>query len=97
MGIASFITCRTFSVVPYFLHCSWHFQSFFFFSLHSFRVRVLGSRHREGAWRRRACQQVLAGRAGVARSSVAVFVARRCLCLETRGKHEWALFGLHCL
>ena len=32
---------------------------------------------------------------GVARSAVAVFVARRRVCLETRGKHEWALSGLH--
>ena len=31
---------------------------------------------------------------GVARSAVAVFVARRRVCIETRGKHEWALSGL---
>ena len=31
----------------------------------------------------------------VARSSVAVFVDRCCVCLETRGKHERARSGLH--
>ena len=40
---------------------------------------------------------MVAGRGGVARSAVAVFVARRRVCLEsleTQGKHEWALSGL---
>ena len=37
---------------------------------------------------------MLAGGGRVARSAGAVFVARRCVCLETRGKHEWALSGL---
>ena len=32
---------------------------------------------------------------GVARNAVAVFVVRRRACLEIRGKHEWALSGLH--
>ena len=40
------------------------------------------------------CQQVLACRGGLARSVVAVFVARCSVCLETRGKPEWALSGL---
>ena len=44
------------------------------------------------ARRRRGCQRVLAGRGGTA---VAAFVAGRCVCLETRGKHQWALTGLH--
>ena len=34
---------------------------------------------------------------GVARSAVAVFVARHRVSVETRGKHEWALSGLHLL
>ena len=37
---------------------------------------------------------MLAGRGGGGQSAVAVFVARRRVCLETRGKHEWALSGL---
>ena len=41
------------------------------------------------------CKPVLAGSGGIARSAVAVFVARRSVCLETRGRHEWALSGLH--
>ena len=57
-------------------------------------VRVLRERHRGRVRRRRGCQQVLAGRGGVARSAIAVFVARRRVCLETRGGHEWALSGL---
>ena len=57
-------------------------------------MRVLGTRHRGRARRRRGCQRVLAGRGGVARSAFAVFVARRHVCLETRTKHEWALSGL---
>ena len=58
------------------------------------RARVLRARHRGRARRRRGCLGVLAGRRGVASSAVAVFVARRRVCLETRGKHEWALPGL---
>ena len=57
-------------------------------------VRVLGARHRGRSRRRRGCQRVLAGKGGVATSVVAVFVARRRVCLETRGMHEWALSGL---
>ena len=71
--------------------------TFSFFSFFLFRfvcVRVLRARHRGRARHRRGCQRVLAGRAGVARSAVAVFVPRRPVCLETRGKHEWALSGL---
>ena len=37
---------------------------------------------------------MVAGRGGVARSAVAALVARRRVCLETRGRHEWALSGL---
>ena len=31
---------------------------------------------------------------GAGRNAVAVFVPRRRVCIETRGKHEWALSGL---
>ena len=58
-------------------------------------VCVVGARQRWRARRRRGCRWMLAGRGGVARSAVAVFVARRRVCLETQGKHEWALFCLH--
>ena len=72
------------------------FGSFFlFFFVRFVCVRVVGARHRGRARRRRGYQRLLAGRGGVARSAVAVFVARRCVCLETRGKHEWALSSLH--
>ena len=57
-------------------------------------VRVFEARHRGRARRRRGCQRVLSGRGGVARSAVDVFVARRRVCLETQGKHEWDLSGL---
>ena len=60
-------------------------------------MRVLGARHRGRAQRRRGCQRVLASRGGVERSAVAAFVPRRRVCLETRGKHEWALSDLHLL
>ena len=66
-----------------------------FFFLLSFRVRVLEARHRGRARRRRGCQLMLAGRARVARSAIAVFAARRRACLETRGNNEWAPSGLH--
>ena len=73
-----------------------HSQFFFIFFYFRFVcVRVLGARHRGRARRRRGCQRVLAGGGGVAKSTVAVFVPRRPVCLETRGKHEWALSGLH--
>ena len=91
-----FITCLTFPAVLCFLHFSWH--SRFFFPVFFFRfvcVRVLRARHRGQARRRRGCQRVLTGREGFARSAGAVSVDRRCVCLETRGMHEWALFGLH--
>ena len=57
-------------------------------------MRVHRARHRGRARHRRGCQRVVAGRGGVARSVVAVFVARRRVCLETRGNHEWTLSGL---
>ena len=41
------------------------------------------------------CWRVLAGREGGERSAVAAFVPRRRVYLKTRGKHEWALSGLH--
>ena len=68
--------------------------SFFFRSV---CVRVLRIRHRGRARHRRGCQRVLAGRGWVARigrDAVAVFVARRRVCLDTRGKHECAPSGL---
>ena len=69
---------------------------FFWRNLHSFRVRACTrARHRGRARRRRGCQRVLSGRGGVKRSAVAAFVPRCRVCLETRGKHEWALPGLH--
>ena len=64
------------------------FLAFFFWPFFFFRfvcVRVLGARHRGRARRRRGCQWMLAGRGGLARSAVAVLVARRRVCLETRG------------
>ena len=88
------IACRAFPAVgcllssPFFLALSVRFSLVFRFVC----VRVLEARHRGRARRRRRCQRVLAGRGrGVARSAVAVLVARRRVCLETRGKHEWAL------
>ena len=51
-------------------------------------MRVLRARHRGRARRRRGCQRLLAGRGGAARSTVAVSVARRRVCLETRWKQE---------
>ena len=69
--------------------------SFLFSYFRFVLVRVLGALHRGRARRRRRYQRVLAGRGGVARSAVAVLVARRCVCVETQGKHEWALSGLH--
>ena len=65
-----------------------------FFSFRFVCVGVLRIRHRGRARHRRGCQRLLAGRGGVARSAVVVFVARRRVCLETRGNHEWALSGL---
>ena len=56
------------------------------FSLFLFRfgcVRVLQARQHGRARHRRGCQRVVGGRGGVARSAVAVFVARRPVCLET--------------
>ena len=52
------------------------------------------ARHRGRARRRRKCQRAMGGRGGLARRAVAVLVARRRVCLETRGKHERALSGL---
>ena len=84
-----------FSAILCFLHFSWHFQSFFpFFFVRFVCVRVLRIRQCGRARHRRGCQRVVAGREGFARSAVAVLVARRRVCLETRGKHEWALSGL---
>ena len=57
-------------------------------------VRVPRARHRGRAGRRRGYQRALAGRGGVGRSAVAVSAARRRVSTETRGNHEWALFGL---
>ena len=90
-----FITCRTFPVVLCFLHFSWHFRFFFPFFFRFVCGRVLGARHGGRARHRRGCQRVTADRGGVKRSAVAVFVPRRLVSLETRGKHEWALSGLH--
>ena len=90
-----FVTCRNFPAVLCFLHFAWHFQSLFpFFLIRFVCVRELRARHRGRARHRRGCQRVEAGRGGVARSAVAVFVARRRVCFETRGKHEWALSGV---
>ena len=73
-----------------------HFQLFFpFFFFRFVCVCVVGARQHGRTRRRRGCRRMLAGRGGVARSAVAVFVARRRVCLETQGKHEWALPGLH--
>ena len=83
-----FITSRTFPAVFCFSIPLGRFQPFFpFFFFRFVCVRVLGARHRGRARRRRGCQRALAGRGGVARNAVAVFVARRSVCLETRGKH----------
>ena len=91
-----FFTCRTFPADLCFLNFSRHFRLFFpYFFFRFVCVRVLGARHRGRARRRRGCQRVLAGRGGVARSVVAALVARRRVCLDTRGKHECALSGLH--
>ena len=60
-----------------------HFQ--LFFPLFFFRfvcVCVVGALRRGRAWRRRVCRRMPAGRGGVAKSSVAVFVARRRVCLR---------------
>ena len=88
-----FITCRTFPAVLRVLVFIFALSVMFFFRFVC--VRVLRARHRGRAQRRRGCQRVLPGRGGVARSAIAVFVPRRRVCLETRGKHEWALSGLH--
>ena len=78
-----------------FLHLFWQVRLFFpFFFLRFVRARVLGALHRGRAGRRRGRQRVVASRGGVTRSAVAVLVARRRVCLETQGKHEWALSGL---
>ena len=57
-------------------------------------VRVPRARHRGRARRHRGCRRALAGRRGVGKSAVAVFVARCRVCLETREKQKWALSGL---
>ena len=94
-----FITCLNFPAGVRFLRFSWHFRfCFFVFFCFCFRfvcVCVLGTRSRGRAHPCCGCQRVLAGRGEVERSAVASFVPRRRVCLETRDKHEWALFGLH--
>ena len=92
-----FITCRTFPVVLCSLLYLGTSVRFFLFSsfVSCACVRVFESWHRGRARRRRGCQRVLAGRGGFARSAVAVFVARYCLWLETRGVHESCLADLH--
>ena len=65
---------------------------FFFFRF--VFVYVVGSRQRGQVRRRRGCRRMLAGRGWVARNAVAVFVARRRVRPERKGKHEYALSGL---
>ena len=75
---------------------SFALSALFPFFLLPFRMRcVVGTRRRGRGRHRRGCRRMLAGRGGGARSAVAVFMARRRVCLETQGKREWALFGLH--
>ena len=68
------------------------------FSFFPLLFRVRACTRNTASWASPASLRVsagLAGRGGVARSAVAVFVASRRVCLETREKHEWALSVLH--
>ena len=79
-----------------FLHFSWSFQ-FFFSSLFSYFVSCACVYSEHGTAGERGTVAGVSGlwrvEGGVARSAVAVFVARRRVCLEIRGNHEWALPG----
>ena len=56
-------------------------------------LRVPRAWYRGRPRRHLGCRRALAGRGGVGRSAVAIFVPRRRVCIETREKHEWALPG----
>ena len=85
-----FSTCRKFQAVLCFLHFSWHFRLFSFFFFCFLCARVLGTRHRERAQRRRGCQRVLAGKGGLqgARSPLS------CLGVVCASRHEGSMNGL---
>ena len=79
---------------PFLLALSFFFSPFFLLSL---RVRTCtrSTAPRASPAPSRASTDGGGYRGGVERSAVVVFVPRRRVCLETRGKHEWALPGLH--
>ena len=78
-------SCGTFPAALCFLHLSWHSRSFLPSFLFRFVcVRVLRVRHRGQSRRRRGCQRVLSGRAGVARSAVAA----SCLGVACASRHD---------
>ena len=90
MGIASFYYLPELSsgslCTPFLFALSVPFPFFFRFMC----LRVLRARHRARARHRRGSADG-GGYGGVARSAVTVFVAKRRMCLETRGMHEGAL------
>ena len=86
----SFITCRTFQRFVILSISPGTSSPFSFFFFRFVCVLVLGARHRWRGRRRHGYQRVLVGSGRVARSTIVVFMARQCVCLETRGDR----FGL---